>query len=76
MTDEDKSEWKLERVVQYHTQMNPYDCGMYACAYAYCILFDQDHPDVYFAQKDIDELRLKFTFSILHSNDDKPVMFV
>ena len=75
MTEEDKSKWVFERVVEYHTQPNPYDCGMYACAYAYCILFDQD-PGVYFAQKDIDELRLKFTFSILRSNNDKPVMFV
>ena len=62
MTKEEIEAWKYEKVITLHQQPNGYDCGMYTCAYAYFILLNRVDQ---FEQKDIDDLRMKFSYSIL-----------
>lgn len=63
MSQEEKNEWKITYMVCARQQENGYDCGMFTCAYAYCLLHGLSPTTV--VQSDMDALRMQFIYCIL-----------
>ena len=68
MPQDEQDKWTVECVNgnDASQQGNGFDCGMYASAFAYCLLHDL--PTITFAQGDMNALRMKFVYCILQES--------
>ena len=65
--DFDRSKWSTEREMDIPQQGNCSDCGVFLCAFASHVVDATDFP---FAQQDMDSIRARITYELVHGKEE------
>ena len=65
--DFDRSKWSTGREMKIPQQGNYSDCGVFLCAFASHVVDATDFP---FAQQDMDSIRARITYELVHGKEE------